>query len=311
MPSIKVQILGFIASVATIVVLCLIVMAGEGCTPVADDADALARITLPQSVPDSLVYLSLLVSGPQMDDIERRVELGSQSEPLTIELKVPAGQDRLFLCQAFGSDDVLFYQGQIASDVIAGEQLDLTIEMAARATVRGTIYQAGFDDYPGNPLSSFHFEGDDDHPQIQTDGSGAYSLSLELGERELLVEHEQSTALVLLSLEQAGQVLDLDVYLVDRSREGPALYALMPDGAAEGDYVVLHGAGFMPLGAPAPQAVFGDAAEIFVSAQSYDDTTITVQIPIGLGAGPGWIQVYQSMYAAQSSRSNYINLTIE
>jgi len=220
------------------------------------------------------------------------VDLAGAEEPVVVSIEVPAGDDRSFAASAFGADDILFYRGESTTDIEAGSEIEVTITMAAMAHVKGTIFAPGVNEYPGEPLADFDFDGDQDHPPIHTDSEGNYFSTVPVGSYTFLVETPQAHAQVPVELSIAGEIQEMNIYLDLDANEYPYLFAIVPQAGMIGDTITLYGEGFT-AGLSPPEVVFGDKNPIIVPALEYCDSYIIASVPFDVPEGVIWIQTQQ------------------
>lgn len=229
-----------------------------------DSKSDLTKVTLlmsdAEAIPQDLEFLDLIVTGPGIDKMKRRIVLSDlmPEDSPKFEISVPAGKNRTFAITATNKDGYVAYEGEETVDLIPGVRKDLQVFLYGRGYIYGNVYWL-------DPLTA-QVEGPlADHQQtsgevlINTDVSGAYEtklgtrlepyeISIDVASAALKDVAQDFEAFANVYLTSAGKRVKVDFYLIpkdDYSR--PWICAMLPDTASVGDDFLLFGRGFDPV----------------------------------------------------------------
>ena len=184
------------------------------------------------------------------------------------------------------------YEGSTTVNLNPGP-VDVDLTISGRAYIEGVIYLP-YADLPSETLPSgnsvqFQIDGEDAHTTLTGD-DGAYEIMLPTSSDayRVLVETthqtENVTAYADLTLEEPGERVNLDLYLISKTDIlNPWICAIAPMGASEGDQIHVYGRGF-DNSSWRPYLIAFDWEGARISATNIitvDDTHLILTVPVG------------------------------
>ena len=320
-------------SAITALILFAVILAVSCITSEGDSVDLkVASVIMPLSekddIPEGLDFLLLIVTGPDMNKIVRRLDLDTleNDESPSFEINVLAGSDRFFRIAAFSDDHIIAYEGSEILDLYSGREQFLNIDLYGKGYISGTVYYLDeSENRRGDPLKSY--TGPTDSILHKTDSDGDYLVKLstqsepyEISLSDVSKNHEtkeyETNAQVLLPT--GGTQVELDLYLVPQNDfTRPWICAVYPMSAAPGDTVEIFGRGFEKGGSKSETDLRNDNLTIFFKQEGEkvasplpainDDTHLSVKIPSSLNSGNAEIYI---QWESQDKNSNLAPITI-
>jgi hypothetical protein len=302
----------FVASVA-IVAGCAIESESGG-EPTANSSVTMAFSDL-TSHTGTLRFFDLLVTGPPEDPFEPiglRVDVDrlSGNEAPSFHLQVPSGENRRFQMTVTDRNGLIAYGGQKVVDLDPERETPIQITVYGLGSVRGTLYSIdSTTGQIGNPVAD-HVENIGEIPFV-TSSTGRFDvrrIPVKTEGRVLSAHVNGKEAFAAVPIEQGGDRIEVDLYLMPDDSSRPWICGVYPAVASPGDAVRIFGRGFDPGYSDGPLAVIFEAedqsilaAAVELTGTNTDFQTLVVTVPVGTESGSLYVAWAQNEVKSNSA----------
>ena len=242
-----------------LILCCIFALLVPACENSDDDrqlqgyARVFLNLATVESIPEVLTTLTAEVYAKDMNTITETIVIDKISpiEEPVFDLKIPAGENRVFTVSGLDDNGLVIYQAVEEHDLAGGEITTFPIVLYGQGYIKGVLYDVDADtgDVIG-PVSDYA-ESDGALPFL-TDGDGKFVIQQPTrSQTEYLLEtvnDDDKFAFASTYLLEPGKAVEIDLFLVPIADiERPWLCAVSPKNVEPGENISLFGDGFEPL----------------------------------------------------------------